>query len=132
LKLKNRSFPDSHDDPVQAGIETVMARFIQEGRWEQIILFSRDGLVMARAGTAADFGEDRLLEFSFSLLETVRLLEDTVNIKDIVLRGSGRKRLIFRFFPIRDDQYILAAVADGCKGYRRAYARLVKQIREAL
>ena len=132
MRMYSRSQTDSPDNPVQTGIEAVMTRFIQEDRWDHIILFSQEGLVMARAGTAADYGEDRLLEFAFTLLEAVRLLKDSLDVQDIVLRGSERKRLIFRYFPVRDSRYILAAVSAGRKGYRRAFAHLIKRIREEL
>jgi hypothetical protein len=115
--------------PVQAEIEAAMAEFHQEKRWESIGLFSSDGLLMAKYGMSSVYGEDNLLEFAFSLIDLVKLLGDDLPTKEIAVRGKNRKTLVFRYFEAWDEEFILAAILSGRKGYRRAVDKLIKLIK---
>ncbi|HEX9933974.1 MAG TPA: hypothetical protein VGB38_02155, partial [bacterium] len=66
---------------IQNRIEASMKRFRTEGRWECVFLFSSEGLLLAKNGTSEGFGEEALLEFAFSLIQTVRLLGDGQPVK---------------------------------------------------
>jgi hypothetical protein len=113
---------------IQAKIEKAM-RFYSEGfRWEIMVLFSSEGLPLARYGKSPDYHEDHLLEFSFSLIQSANLIQDDSNIKEFIIHGKNRKKLIFKFFHGLDDEIILTAVASGKKGYRRAMSNLTKWI----
>lgn len=115
--------------PIQQKIEIAMKTFHEEERWESIFLFSSEGLLMASHGTSPVYGEENLLEFAHSLIDMVRLLEDDLPIKEITIRGKEGKKLIFRYFNALEDKLVLAAVASGKRGFRRAMGRLVKLIR---
>lgn len=101
---------------------------IRERRWESIVLFSTDGLVMASSGESAPYPPDTLLEFSISLLETVRLLDTKRPFDEIIISAAGNRRLVFRYFEAWGEPMILAAVVTGRKGFKRALTRLVKHI----
>lgn len=115
--------------PIQADIERAMHEFgLTEKRWEYIVLFSGDGLVMASSGESPLYPSDMLLEFSFSLLETVKLLNTATPFPEIIIAAAGHKTLVFRYFEAWDEPMILAAVVSGRKGFKRALTRLIKRI----
>jgi hypothetical protein len=111
----------------QNEIESAMQSFELLQCWECIQLYSSEGLLMASCGQSPFYTQDHLLEFSFSLIETVRLLEDAP-IKEIVVRSAHHRRLVFRYFNTDQDILILAAVLHTRKGYKRAMTKLIKAI----
>ena len=113
---------------VQATIESAMQSFQAEERWESIFLFSSEGLLMASVGTSPEYGEEKLLEFSFSLMQAVRSLDRSLPLMEIRLSGRGRRTLVFRLFEGWDEELVLAAVIPGRKGYRRAMNKLIRLI----
>ena len=116
-------------ESIQTSIEKAMQEFETEDRWECIQLYSSDGLLMAGYGFSHVYSHDNLLEFSFSLIETAMLLDSEPGVKEIVIRGTEKRRLVFQFFQAWDEIVVLAAVLHTRKGYRRAMARLIKLIR---
>jgi hypothetical protein len=106
--------------PVQALIEAAMRRHEKEGRWECAFLFSSEGLLLAKSGSSDAYGEDLLLEFSFSLIQTVRLLGGGQPVKEALIRGEGHRKLVFSYFDAWGESMVLAAVVAGAKGHRRA------------
>lgn len=115
-------------ESVQTHIENAMQGFEKENRWECIQLYSSDGLLMAGHGFSPVYGHDNLLEFNFSLIETIQLLGTEQPVKEIIIHGVERRRLVFQFFETIDDTVVLTAVLHGRKGYRRAMAKLIKLI----
>ena len=118
----------SGETAIQARIESIMKDYLKEERWESIFLFSSEGLLMAHSGISQIYNEEKLLEFSFSLIDTVKLLGSDSPIKEIIIRGKERKILIFRYFHALEDDLVIAAVVSGKKGYRRALSKLIKLI----
>lgn len=116
------------DVSIQAKIEAAMKVFGEGVRWESVFLFSSEGLIMARWGMSEDYGEENLLEFSFSLSDLVKLLKDDLPVKEIIIKGIHHKQLVFRYFQAWDNQMVIAAVVSGRKGYRRALGKLIKTI----
>ena len=112
----------------QETIERAMRSFGEKDRWESMYLFSTEGLLMAREGKSDVYNEENLLEFAFSLIETVRLLGGNIPVKEITIRGRERKMLIFQYIEAWGEYVILAAVISGKRGYRRAMNKVVKQI----
>ena len=102
----------------------------QEERWESIFLFSSEGLLLASWGSSEDLTQDRLLEFAFSLIETTHLVEENLPVKDITIQSRGRRHMVFRFFTACDESFILAAVIQGRKGYKRAIGKLIRHIED--
>lgn len=118
----------SDETPIQETIESAMQTFQAEERWESIFLFSSEGLLMASLGTSPQYNEEKLLEFSFSLMEAVRSLDKTLPMMEMRLRGKGQKTLVFRFFEGWEEELVLAAVVSGRKGYKRAMNKLIRLI----
>jgi hypothetical protein len=116
------------ESSLQHRIETFMKQYVEEGRWECILLFSSDGLLMAKSGTSGIYGEDQLLEFAFSLVRAVNLLGGDLPVREILIRGQEHKILVFRYFKAWDEYMVLAVVVPGKKGYRKALTDVVKQI----
>jgi hypothetical protein len=114
----------------QETIERAMRFFGEKDRWESMYLFSSEGLLMAREGKSDTYNEENLLEFAFSLIETVQLLGGNVPVKEIAVRGKERKMLIFQYIEAWGESIILAAVISGKRGYRRAMNQVVKQIQK--
>ena len=115
----------------QDEIESAMRSFELRQCWECIQLYSSEGLLMASSGQSPFYTQDQLLEFSFSLIDTVRLLKDAP-VKEVVIRSAHHRRLGFRFFDSSHDTMILTAVLHTQKGYKRAMSTLVKAIRNVL
>ena len=112
----------------QETIERAMHSFGENDRWESMYLFSSEGLLMAHEGKSDTYNEENLLEFAFSLIETVQLLGGNIPVKEITIRGSERKLLVFQYIEAWEDNVILAAVVSGKRGYRRAMKQVIKQI----
>lgn len=111
----------------QEAIEEAMARFCDESRWEAIYLFSSEGLPLATSGHSELYSEDRLLEFVFTLMGTVELL-DGEPIQEMSISGSEGRRMIFRYLTAWDEPAVLVAVAYARKGFRRAMTQLIRLI----
>lgn len=115
--------------PIQKEIETAMELYNDKERWESIYLFSSEGFLLAHRGTAWDSGEENLLEFTFSIITSVKLAENCLSVEEIAIRAHDHKMLVFYYFDAWNDNMVLAAVVSGRRGYRRALRRLIKQIR---
>ena len=111
----------------QARIEQQMRQGMKENRWQVMVLFSSDGLIMAHCGHS-DATEDRLLELAHSFTETILLMEKSP-VKEITVRALHGRLLVFRCFRALDDDLILAAIHAGRKGFRRAMNHLIRLIR---
>ena len=118
----------SYEAPVQSEIESAMRIFYDEQRWESIFLFSSEGFMMAGCGASDSYKRDHLLEFQFSLIQLLELLGDELPVKEVIIRGKDRKILAFRHFQAWDEDFMLAAIIGGRKGYRRAMGQLIKRI----
>jgi len=115
--------------PVQAVIENAMQELgLNEARWESIALFSDDGLLMAACGESPLYDQESLLEFCFSLMNTVNLLGNDQPLQEIIVKAKDHRLLVFRYFHAWDENMILAAVIPGRKGYKRALNRLLAKI----
>ena len=114
--------------PIQKEIEAAMELYNDKERWESIYLFSSEGFLLAHQGTGWDSGEENILEFTFSIITSVKLVENSLSVEEIAIRGRDRKMLVFYYFDAWNDNMVLAAVVSGKRCYRRALSRLVKHI----
>jgi hypothetical protein len=128
MESRTTAVPVTGETTVQETIEKAMRSFGEKDRWESMYLFSSEGLLMAREGKSDAYNEENLLEFAFSLIETVRLLGGNIPVKEITIRGREKKMLIFQYIEAWEEYVILAAVISGKRGYRRAVNKVVKQI----
>ena len=115
--------------PIQQQLEATMKTFQEEERWEAMTLFSSEGLPMASAGYSLVYNQENLLEFAFSLIESVHLLGQDMPAREITIRGRERKTMVFKYFEAWDDELIMAAVISGRKGYKRAMGKLIKWLK---
>lgn len=116
--------------PLQTAVENAMHDLgLSENRWETTALFSADGLLMASCGESPVYSRENLLEFCFSLFETVGLLHTANPFDEIIIYGTAGRRMVFRYFEAWGEHMILCAVIAGKKGYRRALTRLISSIR---
>ena len=106
-----------------------MKRFCDEDRWENIYLFSLQGLLMAGYESTRVYHEENLLEFVFSLIETNRMLETDISVKEITILGKKKKILLFTYFEALGEELVLTTVTSGKKRYRRALNNLIKFIK---
>ncbi|MCK5145119.1 hypothetical protein KAR48_00090 [bacterium] len=113
--------------PPQEQIESSMAAFCDEARWEAIHLFSSEGLPLASHGESTIYDESSLLEYLFSMMGTHALLEGEP-IQEIMIRGSQGRRIVFRYVTAWEDPAVLIAVVYARKGFRRAMGKLIKLI----
>ncbi len=118
------------DISIQSKIEKAMKECGEGERWESIFLFSSEGLLMAHSGVSSDYSEENLLEFIFSLNDLVRLIKNNHSVKEIVISGINKRKIVFQYFDVWDNQVVIALVISGKKGYRRALGRLMKRIRQ--
>lgn len=114
--------------PMQTRIENAMKASFEEKRWESIYLFSAEGLLMASQGMSPDYHEEKLLEFSFTIMEGLKRLDKTIPMMEIRLKGENRKTLVFRHFEAWGEELVMTAVVSGRKGYKRAINRLIQLI----
>ncbi len=126
--MENPDIPTTIEPSIQVRIESIMKNYVEEGRWESIFLFSSEGFLMAKYGISQIYNEEKLLEFSFSLIDTVKLLGNEPPVKEIIIRGKEKKILIFRYFHALEDDLIIAAIISGKKGYKRALSKVIKLI----
>ena len=110
---------------IQEKIQQAMIRLGNGGRWQNMILFSEDGLPLASFGKSA-YSEETLLEYAMVLLQTLQV--DPNPMHECVIRGVGRKRLVFRLVQSEDENLLLAAVCSGRKGHYLAMNQLVAEI----
>lgn len=122
----------SETTSVQQELESLMTTFLNEGRWSSVVLFSSDGLPMASAGESFEYSHDKLLEFAFSQIETVRMLDSDLPVTEVVIQASRYWMLVFRFFEGGEEQLILAAVVNRKKGYRRAMNQIIRRIQNLI
>jgi hypothetical protein len=126
----SRPAVQTEDIPLQAKIEAAMDTYQEEDRWENIVLFSSEGLPMASHGATEAYQEGDLLQLAFSLVETVRLFSEASPVNEVLIRGDESRMLSFHFFKAWGETVILAAVTTRKRGYRRAIAKLIDAIRQ--
>jgi len=126
----SRPAVQTEDIPLQAKIEAAMDTYQEEDRWENIVLFSSEGLPLASHGATEAYREGDLLQLAFSLMDTVRLFGEKAPVKEVLIRGDENRMLSFHFFKAWGEPVILAAVTTRKRGYRRAIAKLVDAIQQ--
>jgi predicted regulator of Ras-like GTPase activity (Roadblock/LC7/MglB family) len=124
----NASKADSN--PLQKELEQLMSEFAAEDRWEAVMLFSSDGLLMAGHGESPILDSERLLEFAFSQIETVQMIGDDLPVKEVVIRARSGRLLAFRYFDALGEQLVLAAVAYQRRGFRNAMNSIIRYLQK--
>ncbi|MEE4310809.1 MAG: hypothetical protein V2J62_02970 [candidate division KSB1 bacterium] len=122
------------DRSPQEVIEEYLNEVQELGNYESAYLFSQEGLPMAEVRGETEITEDRLIEMSV-LFQEVRKMADVMGgiseLKEIILEGYNRKKIVFRFFEGFDQTVVLALVIPPRKTYRgltNSLMRLVQKL----
>jgi hypothetical protein len=117
----------------QQRIEEFMEEVIELGHYEMAYLFSQEGLLLAHKRTDSDVKEDRLVEMSLQFQEIHNMADvmaEISEIKELVIEGYNKRKIIFRFFNAFDQTVALAVIVPPKKTYRGLTNKLVRLIQK--
>ncbi len=122
-----------HDSAPQESIENFMKEVIELGNYEMAYLLSQEGLLLAQSKSAEVIPEDRLIEMAV-LFQEIQQMADVmagiVEIKELTIEGSNKRKIIFRIFNAFGQTVTLALIIPPEKSYRGLTNRLVKLIQK--
>lgn len=117
----------------QRAIEEKMRAIIALGNCESTHLFSEEGLPIAQA-TAPNIEQveqDQIAEMAI-LLQDVRRMSSVMGgisqLREIVIEGTNRRKIVFRFFESFGQPVVLAMVVPPNTAYRQRTNELEKLI----
>ncbi|RMF68272.1 MAG: hypothetical protein D6743_03630 [Calditrichaeota bacterium] len=115
----------------QAIIEQKMREISELGSYEMVHLFSQEGLPLAEYYKDRVIAKDRLAEISV-LFGEIKKMADVMgkisNIKEFIVEGTNRRKIVFRFFPAFQQEVVLALVVPPKKSYRGHTNALIRTI----
>ncbi len=110
-----------------------MSEIIKLGNFETAYLFSEEGLTLAQHTSGEIVPEDRLVEMSV-LFQEIKRMADVMggisDIKELVLEGNNKRKIIFRFFNAFDQHVVLALIIAPQKKYRGLTNKLILLIQK--
>ncbi|MBN1155168.1 hypothetical protein JXB12_09655 [candidate division KSB1 bacterium] len=115
----------------QEQIEELMQSLVGQGKYETAYLLSDEGLPLAYINEQQSMAEDRIIEMSLLFQETRKMADVMGNIseiKELIVEGNSRRKIIFRFFDVYDQAYVLALVIPPKTSYRGLTNKLVRLI----
>jgi hypothetical protein len=115
----------------QQKIEEFMSDVINRGNYEMVCLFSHEGLPIAEAKGTGIVSEDRLIELSILFKQIVQMADvmgGISQLREIVIEGNNRRKIVFRFFESFNQLMILALVVPPKKSYLGLTNKLMKLI----
>ena len=113
-------------------IEDYMKEIIGLGNYEMAYLYSQEGLPMAEIKGENIVPEDRLIEMSMLFQEIIKMADvmgGISELKEIMLEGNNRRKIIFRFFQGFNQSLVLALVIPPRKTYRSLTNKLIRIIK---
>jgi len=119
----------------QSVIEKEMQEIIYAGNYEAAFLFSSEGLPLAQANRKTSDDHAEMVEISLILSEiekTAKSVADINGLKEIVIEGLNKRRVVFRFFELLGQATILAVVVNPRRSYRNLTNRLVRTIKNVM
>lgn len=115
----------------QSVIEEKMREITERGNYDMVHLFSNEGLLIAEYCNDQIIEKDRLAELSV-LFRELRNMADVMgkisSIKEMIIEGYSRRKIVFRFFHAFNQDVILAIVVPPKKAYRGLTNSLVRTI----
>ena len=121
----------------QAVIEKAMRDILQKGFYDAVHLFSDEGLPLATASNTSGNGaphskdQDSIAEMAI-LFQNVRrmaaAMADITGLREVLIEGVNRRKVVFRFFKAFDQEVVLAVVVPANKSYRKVTNELEKLI----
>ncbi len=112
-------------------IEEYLNDVITQGNFETAYLFSKEGLPLAEVKGETPIEEDRLIEMSLLFQEIIKMADvmgGISELKEIIVEGNNRRKIIFRFFEGFGQAIVLAMVIPPKKAYRGLTNKLVRTI----
>ena len=117
----------------QEKIENFMSEVIKLGNYETAYLLSEEGLALAHDMADEIVPEERLVEISV-LFQEIQKMADVMGgiseIKELVIEGHNKRKIIFRFFNAFDQNVILSLIIPPQKTYRGFTNKLVRLIQK--
>ncbi|MFQ5864796.1 MAG: hypothetical protein ACE5IW_06150 [bacterium] len=108
-----------------------MREITERGNYDMVHLFSNEGLLIAEYCNDQIIEKDRLAELSV-LFRELRNMADVMgkisSIKEMIIEGYSRRKIVFRFFHAFNQDVILAIVVPPKKAYRGLTNSLVRTI----
>lgn len=117
----------------QDRIENFMREVIELGNYEMAYLLSQEGLLLAQSKTGEVVPEDRLVELSIQFQEIQHMADVMAGIseiKELVIEGTNKRKITFRFFNAFDQSVILALIIPPEKSYKGLTNKLVRLIQQ--
>jgi len=121
------------DSSPQVMIEEYMNEVVGLGNYEMAYLLSEEGLTMAEVKGTDVVPEDRLVEMSMLFQEVLKMADvmgGISELREIVLEGQNRRKIIFRFFKAFNQSLMLALVIPPRKTYRGLTNKLTRMIKK--
>ncbi len=117
----------------QQKIENFMSEVIKLGNYETAYLMSEEGLTLAHSLVDEVVPEERLIEMAV-IFQDIQKMADVMGgiseIKELVMEGNNKRKIIFRFFNAFDQKVILSLVIPPKKTYRGLTNKLVRLIQK--
>lgn len=117
----------------QEKIEAFMSEVIKLGNYETAYLLSEEGLTLANSNANEIVPGDRLVEMSV-LFQEIQKMADVMGgiseIKELVIEGHNKRKIIFRFFNAFDEKVILSLIIPPQKTYRGLTNKLMRLIQK--
>lgn len=121
--------------PPQSVIEERMQEIIYLGNYEAAFLFNYEGLPLAQASNSSNVNQAGMVEISLMLKQVQQVANSVADInglKEIIIEGLNKRKVVFRFFQLFDQTTILAVVVTPRRSYRDLTNRLVKVVKEVM
>lgn len=119
--------------PPQFLIQDAMREILENGNYDMVHLFSSEGLPIAECYRNGVLPKDRLVELSLLFRELKKmadLMGQISNIKELIVEGNNRRKVVFRFFQAFNQEVVLAIVVPPKKSYRGLTNSLIKTIEQ--
>ncbi len=119
--------------PPQFLIQDAMREILESGNYDMVHLFSSEGLPIAECYRNGVLPKDRLVELSLLFRELKKmadLMGQISNIKELIVEGNNRRKVVFRFFQAFNQEVVLAIVVPPKKSYRGLTNSLIKTIEQ--
>ena len=121
--------------PPQSVIEERMQEIIYLGNYEAAFLFNYEGLPLAQASNRSNVDQAGMVEISLMLKQVQQVANSVADInglKEIIIEGLNKRKVVFRFFQLFEQTTILAVVVTPRRSYRDLTNRLVKVVKKVM
>ena len=119
----------------QIVIENLMQEIIEKGHYDAVFLFSLEGLPLAQAITDIDIDQACLVNVSLVLKDLqnmIKTIADIEDLREIVIEGFNRRKVVFRFLEILGQPSILAVIVTPRKSYKGLTNQLIRTINKVM